>query len=200
MTATDAPGSTSRPSTTQQGPGVQPKRWIPGVVLPLIIAIGVGVFLLSTVRVISETSANLRTAPRLSAPGTIRVHLARGRYALYENVEDAAYPLNPASVTVIGPSGHVRTISATSDLSTTGSPLDTNVYGTVVGFTAPATGNYVIKAASGESTLLVGKSLGALIDILAGWVVGAVAGFLASVVGLVLKIRRMRRARRASLV
>jgi hypothetical protein len=31
--------------------------------------------------------------------------LASGKYALYENVEDAAFPLLPASVTVVGPSG-----------------------------------------------------------------------------------------------
>jgi hypothetical protein len=151
------------------------------------------VFLLSTVSIVSETSTNLRMAPRLNAPGSIRVQLASGAYALYENVEDAAYPLDPASVTVIGPSGRLRTVSATSDLSTIGSPLDTTVYGSVVGVIAPVNGNYAIATASGQSAVLVGKSFSALVHKLAGWVVGAIAGFLAGVIGLVLKVLRMRR-------
>jgi hypothetical protein len=187
MTGMHAPVSLLPTPTTQPRPVGRPKRWIPGIVLPVIIVLGVGMFALSVISIISETSGNLRTAPRLTARGTIRVHLASGGYALYENVEDASYPLDPASVTVVGPSGQVRTVSATSDLSEMGSPLDTTVYGSVVGFTAQSNGNYVITATSGQ-TVLLGKSFNALVDSLARWAIGVIAGFLAVVCGLVLRI------------
>jgi hypothetical protein len=71
----------------------------------LVIGIALALFVMSTIVVVSSYSGNLQSASILDSPGSIRVHLASGKYALYENVEDAAFPLLPASVTVVGPSG-----------------------------------------------------------------------------------------------
>jgi hypothetical protein len=173
-------------------------RWTSRITLPLVIALGIAVTVPSILNVVSQASANLRLAPTLRAPGTIRVYLAGGSYALYENVEDASYPLNPTSVTVIGASGHLRTTSARSDLSGIGSPFATTVYSGVVGFTVRSSGNYVITASSGQSGVLLGKSFSSLVHELAGWVVSAMVGFLVVVVGFVLLLLRRSRAKRAA--
>lgn len=192
--ATDSLSAThsavSLSSTTQRPPDGQPKRWAPGIIIPVVVALGVGLLVLSAVNIASGTSANLRMAPRLTAPGTIRVHLTSGSYSLCENVEEASYPLNPASVTVMVPGGPVHTVSARSDLSGIGSPFDTTVYGSVVAFTAPLNGTYVITARSGQSTMLLGKSFSSLVHELAGCVAGGIAGLLAIVVGVILLILR----------
>ena len=168
-----------------------------GVVPLLIIGFAIALFVLSAINIASAFSSNLQNTPKLAAPGTIGVHLASGGYSLYENVEDASFPLEPASVTVIGPGGHIPASAATSDFSGTLSPLAKTVYRSVVGFTARTNGAYTITVTSGDSTLLVGKSFSAVVDDVAGWIAAAIAAILTVIGGVIFVILRRRRMKRS---
>jgi len=160
---------------------------------PLIVfALAVALLLISVVGTMRVASGNLRHAPALAGPGAIRVDLGPGAYALYENVEDAAFPLSPSSFAVIGPRGVLATSVARSE--SLGSPLDEAVFSSIVGFRVQSRGEYRILLRA-KGNVVVGESPASVLHQVLGWLAPGFAGLALVFLGAVmLFVRRHRRA------
>jgi hypothetical protein len=158
-----------------------------------MIVLGLAMLAVSVIGTVSAASNNLHQAPKLPSPGTVSIRLGSGSYAVYENVEDAAFPLDPASVSIIGPNGMVPATASRSTFSALGSPLAQTVYSSAIGFTVPSPGTYRVSVRASEVSLVIGKSPASVFHEVLGWIACGVVGVLLMVAGGVLAIVRRSR-------
>jgi uncharacterized membrane protein YidH (DUF202 family) len=143
--------------------------------------------------------AHAITAPqRFNAPNTVRVHLGKGEYMVYEDAgknsigsafsPDTSVSISPADVTVsteLGQSIEVRERGSLHETIAVGGER----YVGAVRFTAPAAGEYIVRVQTTTSrTVLVARPLGETIKSVLGWFALTGLGAILVVVGVVLLI------------
>jgi hypothetical protein len=135
---------------------------------------------------------------RFDAPETVRVHLGKGDYMIYEYAghnsigsafsPDTNVSISPADVTVTGSDGTSIEVRERGDLQETLSVAG-NRYAGAVRFTTPAAGEYLVKV---DSTLpvavLIARPFGDTVKSVLGWFALTGLGGVMAVVGIVLLI------------
>lgn len=151
-------------------------------VLPiLLIALGVGLFAVGVVTAVTSFQNISTVGDPLVTPGSTTVSLETGDYAVYEDLgfrgADASpggNSVDPATVTVSGPGGEVRTRCLACGSSVSTLTIGTTTYVGLVSFSADSPGEYTVAADGPGATLVVGPTVG-----------GAIGGVLGSI-GLII--------------
>ncbi len=173
-------------------PAAPPQRGkgtlITGVVLLVIGAVGIIVGIVLTASAASSVLDNNKIGSAQTAPATFTSQLDSGTtYAIYEATQgvNGTTAVQPADISVTGPSGPV-TISMTSGtVNTTGA--DNKNYAEVATFDPPTTGSYNIAVATKGSLVAVAPALSTVAKGVA-WIVAVVLGSLVAIIGLILII------------
>jgi hypothetical protein len=132
---------------------------------------------------------------RFEAPGTVRVHLGRGTYLVYEQTRSSSpfstndsVTITPADVTVFGPDGTRVEVSERSDVRET---LTDNGdrFVDAVRFTTPAEGDYTISISNVAPTaVLIARPLtDTIVSVLIWFALSGVGGLIV-ITGIVLLI------------
>ena len=139
------------------------------------------------------------TAPqRFTAPDTVRVHLGKGEYMLYEHAgknsigsvfsPDASVSISPADVEVATEGGE------SVEVRDRGSVLETIAvrgerYVGAVRFTTPAAGQYIVTVRDTASrSVVIARPFGQTIKSVLGWFALAGLGGILAIVGIILLI------------
>lgn len=160
-----------------------------GVIAVVVAFIGLGEALVHTVS----------DAAILSSPGSESVNCKPGSYVLYVESGSPPLPTAPGSVVVTSPGGMnvPLELQSRSETVTRGGAR----FSGKVSFSASTSGSYTITVRASGITVLVAPSFTTIARENLGWVVLLVAGFLATLTGLVLVIvgavRRSRERRQA---
>jgi hypothetical protein len=184
------------------GPEAGPtKRW--QLLAPLAVALALTITSV-VVLGLALSSQGLGSAVQLDIGQPTTVPLNGGNYVVYQNVEDAGFPLSPSGLLATGSAGPLPVFRYTSTwMNLIPSPAKT-VYEGVETFSAPESGSYSIKVNSGSTPLLLARSPRSIATGQFGWLVSLMVGTLTSVTLVILLIvdwtRRKQRDRfRASL-
>ncbi len=180
----------TEPSKTRNSKVTRNGWWVP-------VALGALMLAVSVIGTVSAASRNLHDGPKLAAPGSVSVHLEPGSYAIYEDVEDAAFPLDAASISIVGPDGEVPSSTTRSTFSALGSPLAKTSYSSAVGFTARSPGIYRLSVRASDVALVIGKSPASVVHEALGWIACGVVGIVIVIAAVVLMFVRRNRNRRS---
>ena len=169
------------------------KRWIPAAVT-IIIVLGIGLALLAVSIAELESSfwgRGLGSASQLGVGQTNRLQIGSGSYVVYENSEDATFPVESGSLNVGGPD-HPVISKYTAPVPLNMIPtLSKTTYEGVAQFSVPQGGLYVIVAPSGTTPLLLARSPGSIADSQFGWFVVLAFGVAILVFGLTVLVLRL---------
>lgn len=168
---------------------------------------GAGLVILSFVMVAVPIVHALISAPTLTTPGVVRLHLVQGNDKIYQrtgarpHVGAGLLQRNPVT---LGPGDVTVTRVGDGTLPVTRVDPNENItrnnatFTSAVGFTVPATGDYDVNVAAGGQ-VLISRPLADLVRSRVAWVAGIPVGgliFLAGVVMLVVGLVRRNRVKR----
>jgi hypothetical protein len=179
-----------------RGPGPQ------AATVALVVGLAIVVF--TAVFAVNRVNGYLNHPPRMSAPGSTVLNLARGTYVIFEHPSSPRVPnycpssqcatFGPSDVAVVGTSGTRPVINA--DLSADRLTEKGLTYRGIVEFHIGKSGSYrIVVRASAPGHLLIDPSPGQEVHAFAGWIALGATGLIAIVIGMVLIVRARWRRR-----
>ena len=159
-----------------------------GAVLLVIGAVAIIVGIVLTANAASSVLDNNKIGSAQTAPATFTNQLDGGTtYAVYEATQgvNGTTAVQPADISVTGPSGPVTISKTSGTVNTTGA--DNKTYAEVATFDPPTTGSYTIAVATKGSVVAVAPALSTAAKGVA-WIVAVVLGGFVALIGLILII------------
>jgi len=182
--------------TTTSPPSVDPAqstRRGPPLWLAIVLLVGGVVLGFASVVLFVVPLVELARISPVDTPGTVQMHLHRGQYGVYELTDSGVAGrftiITAASVHVVGTDG---TEVAPYDILRSNPATvnhDMEVYAEAVRFRVPHGGDYDITVNSPRpDTIIVRRSVGDAVRSARGWLLGALGGALAFLLGAILLI------------
>jgi hypothetical protein len=153
----------------------------------VLLVLGLAVIVVSIVMTAgAATSLVTQIGAAQTAPTTLNSQLNGGTtYAVYEVAQGGAATVQPADITVTGPSGPVPV--ANSNATVTANGQGNQNFTEVATFTPPSTGSYAVAVATKGALVAVAPALSTAAKGVA-WIAAIIPGVLFALIGVILLI------------